>query len=169
MTIDRSYAVRPERPADQSAIDDLLARAFGPGRHVLTANRLREGVEPIAELSLVAEEDGALVASVRFWPIRIGSAPALLLGPLVVAPDRRNQGYGLAVMRRGLELAGKAGHRLVMLVGDPPYYARAGFAPVPPGRIALPGPVDPRRVLAVELVPGALAEATGRVGKPLSD
>ena len=44
-----------------------------------------------------------------------------------------------------------------------PYYGRFGFKPVPPGQITLPGPVDPARLLALELVPGALAATTGMV------
>jgi predicted N-acetyltransferase YhbS len=166
MTTDRSYAVRAEEAADGPAIAALLDQSFGPGRYARTAYRLREGVGPIAALGLVAEEEGALVASVRFWPVRIGDAPALLLGPLVVAPERRNQGYGLAAMKRGLALAAAAGHALVLLVGDPPYYARAGFQPVPVGKITMPGPVDPTRLLAAELVPGALAAVSGEIGKP---
>jgi predicted N-acetyltransferase YhbS len=55
------------------------------------------------------------------------------------------------------------GFALVILVGDMPYYARFGFKPVSPGQIVLPGPVDPARLLALELVPGALAGVKGVV------
>jgi len=48
-------------------------------------------------------------------------------------------------------------------VGDMPYYGRFGFVPIPPGQITLPGPVDPKRLLALELQPGALAGASGLV------
>jgi predicted N-acetyltransferase YhbS len=51
----------------------------------------------------------------------------------------------------------------VILVGDMPYYARSGFVPVPPGQIVLPGPVDPARLLALELAPSALAGVKGVV------
>ena len=47
------------------------------------------------------------------------------------------------------------GLRLAVLVGDEPYYARFGFKRVAPGAITLPGPVDPARLLAAELEPGA--------------
>jgi predicted N-acetyltransferase YhbS len=50
-----------------------------------------------------------------------------------------------------------------LLVGDEEYYARLGFAPVPQGKITMPGPVDPERLLYCELRPGALAEASGRM------
>ena len=50
-----------------------------------------------------------------------------------------------------------------MLVGDEPYYARVGFKRVPKGAIKMPGPADPARILAVELVEGALAGVSGEV------
>ena len=162
-TFETTFDFRPERPADAPAIEALLSRAFGPGRHVLTAYRLREGGEPVFGLGWVGEREGVLVGTVRFWPVMIGNAPALLLGPLAIDPAIRNMGCGLGLMRRGLESAREAGHGLVILVGDPPYYARAGFEPVPPGQITLPGPVDPRRILCRELVPGALSKARGLV------
>ena len=65
--------------------------------------------------------------------------------------------------RRAWRGRGREGFALVLLIGDMPYYGRFGFQPVPPGQIILPGPVDPARLLAVELVPGALAEAAGAV------
>jgi len=50
-----------------------------------------------------------------------------------------------------------------MLVGDAPYYARFGFAAAPVARLTLPSPVDPARFLGLELVAGALGDASGRV------
>ena len=50
-----------------------------------------------------------------------------------------------------------------MLVGDLSYYGRFGFAPVPEGQIVMPGPVNPARLLAVEVVEGAIAEFRGVV------
>ena len=59
-------------------------------------------------------------------------------------------------------------HGLVLLVGDEPYYARVGFARLPEGLIALPGPVDPKRFLYLELKPGALTGVTGLAAVPRS-
>jgi predicted N-acetyltransferase YhbS len=94
--------------------------------------------------------------------VRIGGEDkALLLGPLVVDPVHKGNGFGVALVREGLARAAAAGYRLVVLVGDEPYYGRFGFAPVPPGQIRMPGPVDPNRLLALEFVPGALASVSG--------
>ncbi|MEJ8572260.1 N-acetyltransferase [Microbaculum marinum] len=150
-----------EQPDHVPAIEAMLDEAFGPGRFARTAYRVREGTEPIAELSFVALLGNRPAGAVRLSPITIGGTPALFLGPLVVHPDHKNRGIGLALMLRSLQAARACGHRLVVLVGDAPYYARAGFAPIPAGQVRLPGPVDPARLLAMELVPGALAEARG--------
>ncbi len=73
-------------------------------------------------------------------------------------------GIGGALMRMSMEAAQKAGHRLVILVGDEPYYGPFGFKMVQqPGSMIMPAPVDPRRMLACELVPGALNGVGGIV------
>jgi predicted N-acetyltransferase YhbS len=94
-------------------------------------------------------------------PIAIGGASALLLGPLIVEPVFRSQGIGEALVMRSLEAAKAAGWKLVILVGDEPYYARMGFQRAPAGRISLPGPVNPERLLYCELEPGAFDAANG--------
>jgi predicted N-acetyltransferase YhbS len=154
-----------ETSQDEAAIDKLHERAFGPGRFAKSAYRLREGVAPIAELSFVARVGTFLVGSVRLTPVGVsGSDKALLLGPLTVEPAFANRGIGLALMQHALAAAEARGERLVFLVGDEPYYARAGFRAVAPlGRIRLPGPVDPRRVLVRELVAGAFEGVAGEL------
>jgi predicted N-acetyltransferase YhbS len=81
----------------------------------------------------------------------------------VIADAYKNQGFGLKLMLDGMSRARELGYKLVILVGDLPYYARAGFAITPSGRIVMPGPVDPARLLYAELVPGALASFQGAV------
>ena len=157
------FTLRPERPDDGPAIEALLDTAFGPGRFAKTAYRLREGVAPVEGLSFVAEEDGALIGSIRYWPVSIGGRPALMLGPIAVLSSQRGRGIAVGLMQTTLEAAAKAGHRAVVLVGDEPYYARVGFSRVPMGRMTMPGPVDYRRLLWRELGPGGLDEIKGAI------
>ena len=158
---DLSLLIEPETPDDAEAIKHLNDRVFGPGRFARTAYRIRETADPDPSLSFVARVGTLLVGAVAMTPIVIGDAPALLLGPLIVEPVFRSQGIGEALVKRSLEAAKAAGWKLVILVGDEPYYARMGFRSVPSGRVTLPGPVDPARVLYCELEPGALATAEG--------
>ncbi len=149
------------------AVEKLVADAFGPDRFAKTVYRLRDGVEPDASLSLVAIEGGEVVGTLRFWPVEIdGQVPALLLGPLVAAPGLQGQGIGGKLMHEGLARAAAQGHRIVVLVGDEPYYRRFGFTRALARRLELPGWVDPARFLARELASGALSGMTGLIGRP---
>src|SRR5271167_3299169 len=152
---DVALTILPETPGDATAIERLHERTFGPGRHAKTAYRLREQVAHTLALSFTARTGTLLVGSVRLSPIHIGETKALLLGPLTVEPAFRERGVGLALIERALKDAGAKGHRLVILVGDEPYYGKAGFKRIPPGRATLPGPVDPVRLLVAELADGA--------------
>jgi predicted N-acetyltransferase YhbS len=156
--------IRHEEISDAAALSELSAEAFGPGRFARTAYRIRQDVAPVARLSLAGWLNGTLVGGIRFTALNIGDEnKALLLGPLVVHPAYNGKGYGTALVGEGLERAAAEGFRLVLLVGDMPYYGRFGFVPVPRGQITLPGPVDPARLLALEIQPGALAGAAGLV------
>jgi predicted N-acetyltransferase YhbS len=165
----QSWAIRAERPEDAAQVEALDNDGFGPGRFAKTAYRLREGVQPVAALGFVAVEQDALVGSVRFWPIRIGERDSLLLGPLAVRTGERGRGIGIALMQAGIAQARALGHSTILLVGDQVYYARVGFAPLPPGRVRFPGPVDRARILGLSLVPDAVAELAGDVRRARID
>lgn len=163
-----------ERPADAGAIEALLDAAFGPKRHAKTVYRLRAGVDPVQDLSFVAvatDTFGAeiLVGTIRYWPVAIGGSggatPALLLGPIAVAPDHRGLGVGGALIRHSLGRAAALGHRIVLLVGDAPYYGRFGFGREKMAGLTLPGPVELDRFLGLELTPGALDGVSGLVDR----
>jgi predicted N-acetyltransferase YhbS len=160
---DISPTIAVERPGDQPAIEKLYERTFGPGRFARSAYRLREKNAHRRELSFTARVGTLLVGSVRLTPVRIGNTPALLLGPLTVEPPFRGHGIGSQLIKASLAAAEKARTRLVLLVGDEPYYGRMGFKKVARGRVTLPGPVDPDRVLVAELVAGAFEGVEGPV------
>ncbi|HZL00344.1 MAG TPA: N-acetyltransferase [Caulobacteraceae bacterium] len=150
-----------ERPDDIDAVAALIARAFGPGRFAKAAERLREGNLPILDLSFVAWEVGRAVGCVRLWPIIVGSAPGLLLGPIAVDADHRGQGLGAALIERACAAATAADHAFVLLVGDEPYFGAMGFAGRPARYVIMPDPVDQKRVLARALTAGGADDLFG--------
>jgi len=160
---DIALTIAPETADDAAAIERLHERTFGPGRYAKTAYRLREQVAHRLDVSFTARIGTLLVGSVRLSPIRVGEAKALLLGPLTVEPAFRDRGVGQALIERALNEAKAKGHRLVILVGDEPYYGKSGFKRVPPGRATMPGPVDPARLLVAELEEGAFDGVSGAV------
>jgi len=158
-----SLTILPETADDAVPIERLHERTFGPGRYAKSDYRLREGMGHRLELSFTARIGTLLVGSVRLSPIRIGESKALLLGPLTVEPPFRERGIGYALIERALVQAKASSHRLVVLVGDEPYYGKSGFKRVPKGRASMPGPVDPARLLVYELVEGAFEGVSGLI------
>jgi len=144
-------------------VEAIADEAFGPGRFTRAAERVREMASHDRSLSFVAEYAGEIIGSVRLTPIRIGEMPSLMLGPLADRPACKNKGAGKALMRIAAETAKVRGETSIILVGDPPYYAPLGYKPLTPGAVIMPGPVDGRRLLGLELTEGALEGVSGRV------
>jgi len=154
----------PERPQDAAAVDRLIMAAFGPGRFAKAAERVREGGRtPAYDVSFLAWDGERVIGCVQMWPVRIGDRAALLLGPFAVEPGLRSQGLGAALVRRACEAAAEAGHALVVLVGDEPYFGPLGFSAAAAAKVRMPGPADQRRVLVLALKDGADAGLEGMV------
>jgi len=153
--------VRPERPDDHWEVEALYDLCFAPGREALSSYRLRDGVPPVADLCLVAREDGIVAGAVRYWPVCVGAARALLLGPVAVHPTHQGEGLGAWLIRDSVERARAGGWPRAMLVGDAPYYGRFGFARL--DGVLMPPPTNPERVLGLALQPGAWEGVRGMV------
>ena len=156
------FTFTPETAEDWWEVEALFDLCFAPGRSALSSYRLRDGVEPLKDLSLVAHDaDGTAGGAIRFWPVRIGVMRVLLLGPIAVHPTHQGEGLGRMLIRESLDLARAKGWERVMLVGDEPYYGRFGFHRLE--GVNMPPPTNPARVLGLELVPGGWAGITGKV------
>jgi predicted N-acetyltransferase YhbS len=157
------FAIRAERTSDVEAREALLDACFGDNRHVRTCQRLRDGRAPAEGLALSAVARGQLVGTVRLWHVSAGGIPALILGPLAVAPSYRNRGVGAALLDHALAAAKARGHHAVLLLGDAPYYSRFGFSADKTGALQLPGAFERERLLGLELSSGALDRAWGMI------
>ena len=155
-----------ESPRDRDEVEALLDLAFAPGRTALSSYRLRDGVDPVPELSIIARDDyDAVGGAIRYWPVRVGDAgtPALLLGPVAVHPTRQGEGLGALLITESLERAAALGWTRVILVGDEPYYRRFGFTREAARALDYPPPTNPDRLLARPLVEDAFAGVSGMV------
>mmetsp|Transcript_28710 Transcript_28710/g.54278 ORF Transcript_28710/g.54278 Transcript_28710/m.54278 type:complete len:162 (+) Transcript_28710:218-703(+) len=156
------YHLHVETPDDWWEVEALYDLCFAPGREALSSYRLRDGVPAQAGLSHVARDsDGILAGAIRYWPVRVGEVPALLLGPVAVHPTRQGEGLGRQLIETSLQAAEPLGWARVMLVGDAPYYGRFGFVRL--GGVIMPPPTNPDRVLGRAMVPGAWDGITGDV------
>ena len=84
-------------------------------------------------ISLVAEQAGSIVGHVAVSPITIsdGSDDWYGLGPISVAPQEQGKGIGSSLMKAALEELEKLNAGGCVLLGDPDYYQRFGFKPLP--------------------------------------
>lgn len=163
LTDSAPFAIRAERASDVVAREALLDAAFGESRHARTCQRLRDGRAPAEGLAFSAVHEGRVVGTVRLWHVSAGGVPALVLGPLAVDASCRKLGIGAALMDHALAAAKARGHNAIILRGDPAYYTRFGFSAEKTGELALPGPFERERLLAVELREGALDGAWGMI------
>ncbi len=164
--------ILPEKPDHYKPIITLLDAAFGPYRFGKAVYRLRRSIPPLRALCFVDQtNDGDLRGTIRYWPIRIVDnsmsppieTPALLLGPIAIRQQDQGTGIGRALMKHSLQHATNLGHKVVILVGDEPYYQRFGFSHAAAKGLNLPGLIDPQRLLGRELVPGALSHIHGEI------
>ena len=160
-----AFVILGESGGDVAAREALLDRAMGSKRRKKSSEKLRRGRRPSEGLAFVARDpSGAVVGTVRLWDVRLGEGPAaLLLGPLAVEPGLKSGGIGSALMRHAITEAARLGHGAILLVGDAPYYGRFGFSADRTGALAMPGPYERHRLLALELKDGALAGVTGTI------
>lgn len=145
--------IAPEQSEDAALADALIARAFGPGRLTKVSERVREFADFAPELSFCAWRDGTLVGVVRQWRVRAGETPVVFLGPIAVEAEERSGGVGALLVEAACAAAKAAGECAIVLVGDEPYFGRWGFSAALAKDVRLPGPVDPRRTLAVAFTP----------------
>lgn len=158
-------SIRPERESDRDAVFDVHARAFGRRAEAELVDALRARAVP--QISLVADEAGLAIGHVFLSPVTIGDAAELpapmALGPLAVHPNHQRRGAGSRLVVEALERARRAGHPLVVVLGNPAYYRRFGFvrAALHDLRYERPAPEPAFQVVA--LSPGALAGRRGLV------
>ena len=151
-------SVRVETPDDFAAVRTVVSEAFGQADEADLVERLREDGEVVA--SLVAERDDAIVGHVLFsrLPIVAGDREiaGAALAPVAVLPKFQRQGVGSALTRRGLRHCAESGSEAVVVLGHPAYYPRFGFSTALAER--LDAPFSGAAFMALELVPGALAD-----------
>jgi len=125
--------IRPEAPSDEDAIERVTRQAFlsHPYSHqteqfIICALRADHALS----VALVAEDAGRVVGHIAFSPVTIsdGASGWYGLGPISVEPKLQHRGIGRTLMERGLAELRKIGANGCLLVGDPAFYTRFGFA-----------------------------------------
>jgi putative acetyltransferase len=155
--------IRTECSGDFDSIDGLLRAAFGGGSQTRLVDRLRAS-EKIT-LALVAEEGQRILGHAVFSRVVVGAGAgavsSLALAPLAVLPAFQRLGIGSALVSEGLERCRSQGHKGVLVLGDPLYYARFGFVPASRFGLDCPFPAPLNTFMAIELEAGAFSDISG--------
>lgn len=135
-------SIRNERPTDAAAIDAVTLAAFMDAAHSdQTEHLIVRGLRSACALSvsLVAEDDGAIIGHVAVSPVTLSSGDVGWhgLGPISVRPERQGNGIGDRLMRAALGELRSMGASGCVVLGDPRFYSRFGFIQAP--ALALPG------------------------------
>jgi putative acetyltransferase len=160
-----TVTIRRETADDRDAIRLVDEEAFGQRDEADLVDALRQS--DAAAVSLVAELGGCIVGHILFSPVEIESAArpprAAGLGPLAVLPEHQRQGIGSRLTRVGLQVCREEGCRAAVVLGNPAFYTRFGFSPAEGFGLRCTFDAPAEAFMAMELVPGSLAECCGLV------
>jgi putative acetyltransferase len=156
-----AIVVRNESPADLEAIRALHSASFPTAAEAALVDALRAAGE--LSISLVAIERDQVIGHVAFSPITLNGEPSGFgLAPIAVRLECRQRGVAAHLVRQGLERCREAAAALVVVLGDPLYYARFGFEPG--WRRALVDEYEGGDAFqAIELVRGTVPAEGGRI------
>lgn len=122
--------IREATEQDRDAIRSVEEAAFGQAGEARLVDLLVAAGDDVLEL--VAERDGRLVGHVLFSRLMVEtrnrSFAAVALAPLAVLPDVQGQGVGAALVEEAHRRLRAAGETLSVVLGDPAYYGRFGYA-----------------------------------------
>jgi predicted N-acetyltransferase YhbS len=136
----------PSQPSQLRAIIDLFRRTFSDsegeqeGELIATlAYRLIAKTDAADRLVWIAENTQGIQGCVIFSRLSgTGTHQAYLMAPVAVCPERQHKGIGRAMIQTGLEALQSLGVDWVLTYGDPGYYARTGFQPIPENQLPPP-------------------------------
>lgn len=132
----KQMIIRKEQKTDLDEIYKLIKTAFetaqvSNGKEQNFAVKLRKGESYIPELALVADDNGKLIGHIMltktYIKTELSNIETLLLAPISVDIEYRNQGVGSGLIKKSFEIARENGYKSVVLVGNPLYYSRFGF------------------------------------------
>lgn len=158
-------AIIPLDNVDPALVEELLDRAFEPGRHARTAYKVRDGMDWLPALSFAAlDTREMLVGTIQCWPVALTAPdgrphPMIMVGPVAVLPEKQGEGFGKALVTASLSGIDSRAPLPQVMIGDSEYYGEWGFVADHTSGWELPGPFEAHRLLVRCDNPAVLPEA----------
>jgi putative acetyltransferase len=165
------YQLRTERLEDYDGVAEVITAAFGRPNEARFVEAIRNARDFYPDLSIVARDGNRVVGHILFSEIVLRTPdkrpiPALCLAPVAVHPEYQRRGIGSALIREGLRVAARQGHRICVVVGHAEYYPRFGFEICAKHDIRTGFPCPEEAAMVMALVDGALDDAAGTIELP---
>jgi len=171
--------IRLERKEEHREVENLIREAFfnvyRPGclEHYVI-HQLRNDPAFVPELDFVMEKDGRIIGQNMFMRAVIHAddgreIPIMTMGPICVAPEFKQQGYGKMLLDYSLERAKELGCGALCFEGNIGFYGKSGFVTADSFGLryhGLPEGADASFFLCKELIPGYLSGVTGEYRPP---
>lgn len=159
----RGLVIREAEAKDHEAIASLVEAAFGQRDEAGLVDKLRHDGDVVLEL--VATNEGEVVGHIVFSRLVVKEGAsrfdAVALAPVAVVPDRQGSGIGRSLIENGHHILEERGERLSIVLGDPAYYGRFGYA-----RDRASGFDSDYQCEALQALAWGEAPATGRLSYP---
>ncbi|MBQ5369894.1 MAG: N-acetyltransferase [Peptococcaceae bacterium] len=174
-----NYTIRRERTEEYREVEHLVREAFwnvyrpGALEHYVL-NQLRNDAAFVPELDFVMEKDGKIIGQNMFMRAVIKAddgrdIPIMTMGPICIAKEYQQQGYGKQLLDYSLEQAKQLGCGALCFEGNINFYGKSGFTFARTFGIRyhdLPEGTDDSFFLCKELIPGYLDGITGEYTPP---
>jgi predicted N-acetyltransferase YhbS len=174
-----NYTIRRERTEEYREVEHLVREAFwnvyrpGALEHYVL-NQLRNDAAFVPELDFVMEKDGKIIGQNMFMRAVIKAddgrdIPIMTMGPICIAKEYQQQGYGKQLLDYSLEQARQLGCGALCFEGNINFYGKSGFTFARTFGIRyhdLPEGADDSFFLCKELIPGYLDGITGEYTPP---
>lgn len=161
-----TFTIKREEQTEFKTIYNFVKEAFetaavSDGKEQDFVDMLRASENYIPELALIAMDEEQIIGHIMLTKFAFNGM--LLLAPLTVKLDYRNQGVGTKLIQKSFKLAKEMNYTSVVLVGDPGYYGRFGFKPSIEFGIICTNDIPSQYVQAIELQEGALDLINGTI------
>ena len=130
--------IRPASSNDIPAIDALLKAAFGGYEEVALVHALRRDGAIRGE-QVIPLGDGII----GYYALSAMKAPAgwLCVAPVAIAPDWQGRGHGRRLLSQLSAWADQT-QTIIAVLGEPAFYAKAGFVASAAAALTSPFPID---------------------------
>ena len=159
--------IKREKAKDIEEVNLLFGLAFKQEAINPLIKEFRASNHFIPELSRVARINDQIIGIIMFAKVEIvkgrKNIPSIILASIAILPSYHSLGIARELIDNSFQKARDLGHKSVLVIGQEDYFPRFGFKPALEFEITTSLDITEEEFLAMELVPGGLENASGKL------